>query len=291
MAKAYGLPSFTFPVIAWGPEPATGDPGDDGTRSFVEPREVVTTWFPDRDLRRGWTFVDREGRSWEAVSSTVTGRADWWSRFIPRWLLTPAYRLALEFEERPPVSFDAVKTRLHLAVTANPQIPGYARDRRAELRAAKDLGDLIKSEEAWAIERLQPSAWWWQWVVGEGRCSRRWFLLAGAAIVLTGSWLLGASSLVPFPIWLGSVMALAAFSLSTLARRLHDLRRTGWWVFVWIPISIVCAFVYERTQSDVVAEAAARIWQGLTLSALVLLAVLPGTRGANRYGYGRRGAP
>ena len=173
MAETYGLPSFSYPVIAWAPEPATGDPGDDGTRSFLAAREVVTTYFPDSDLRQGWTFVDREGRSWEAVSSTVTGRADWWSYLFPRWLLTPAYRLALEFEERPSIPFDAVKTRLHLAVTANPQIVGYARDRRAELRAAKDLGDLIKSDEALAIERLQPSSWW-DWIAGTGRCPRRW---------------------------------------------------------------------------------------------------------------------
>lgn len=286
MTQAYGLPSFSFPVIAWGSEPATGDPGDDGTRSFVTARDVVTTFFPNSDLRQGWTFVDQDGRSWQAVSSTVIGRADWWAHLFPRWLVTPAYRLALEFEERPPVSFDAVKARLHLAVTANPQILGYARQRRAELRAAKSLADLIKSDEALAIERLKPSSWW-DWVAGEGRCPRRWFLVVGFAILFTASWLLGASTVVPFPIWLGAVMALAALTISLVVRRLHDLRLSGRWAWVWFPISMVCAFVYERAHNDVLAEAAARAWQGVTLGALVLLAVWPGTRGDNRYGFGR----
>lgn len=286
MTGAYGLPNFSYPVVAWAPEPATGDPGDDGTRSFVGPREVVTTYFPESDLRQGWIFVDREGRSWEAVSSTVTGRANWWSRLVPRLLFNPAYRLALEFENRPPVSFDAVKTRLHLAVTANPQIVGYAPHRRAELRAANDLADLIKSDEALAIERLQPSSWW-DWIAGTGRCPRRWFVVVGCAIAFAASWLLGASTMVPFPIWLGSIMALVALTLSLIVRRLHDLRLAGRWIVVWFPISMVSAFVYERAQNDLLAEAAARGWQGLTVGALVLLAVWPGTRGDNRYGFGR----
>ena len=289
MDKTYGLPNFSYPVVAWAPEPATGDPGDDGTRGFVGPRGVVTTYFPDSDLRQGWTFVDRDGRSWEAISSVVVGRADWWTRLLPGWLVTPAYRLSLEFAERSPVSFDAVKTRLHLAVTANPQIADYARQRRAELREARHLGDLVKSDEARAIERLGPTSWW-DWIAGTGRCPRRWFMVVGGAIVLAASWLLGASTVVPFPIWLGAIMALAALTISLIVRRLHDLRLPGWWLLSWFPISMVSAFVYERAQNDLAASFAAWTWQGLTLGALAILAMWPGTRGDNRYGRARNSA-
>jgi hypothetical protein len=176
--KISNLPPFAFPVVAWAPELATSDPDDPGVREIFSSRDLTTIYFPT-DLRRGWTFVDADGGCWKAVSTEVVGRADpWWTRGLPRWLHHAKYKLAYDFMECPAVSFDAVKSRLLAAITANPQAyrGDYARDLRAQLRAASSLRDLIKSEEQLAIERLKPTPLWWQWLFWDGRCTRIAFL-------------------------------------------------------------------------------------------------------------------
>lgn len=285
-ATEYG---FVFPVIAWAPEPVTGDACDDGTRGFLTARDVVTTCFPDDDRRLGWTFVDVEGRSWEAVSSRVIGRADpWWARALPKWLWHPRYRLALDFEERPSMPFDAVKTRLFSAVSANPRYyREYARDRRDELRAAENLNDLVMSAEARAIRELRPTPLWSQWLFWEGRCSRITFVGFTAAF-LTAAWV-GVSWLRLPPLVLLTTLGLGLLLwISTLVRRLHDLRLTGWWSMAWLVASFPSAVIVDSISDPTVKAGAAATWQIATLVALAFLALAPGTRGPNRYGLSRR---
>jgi uncharacterized membrane protein YhaH (DUF805 family) len=283
------LPAFSFPVVAWAPEPATGDPADDGTREFLSLRDLTTSYFPQSDLRLGWTFVDAEGNCWTAASSQVAGRADaWWKRALPRWIHSPAYRLAFEFAERPPMAFDKVKGRLLAAVSANPQAyRGYAHQRRQELRAAESLHDLIKSDEARAIERLTPVSLWWQWLFWEGRCSRLMFAGVSAAI-LTASWLAIPRFHLSMPALLAVLVSVSILSLSAVVRRLHDIGRTGWWLGTWFLVNMLCAVVHDSAENVAVKAAAAYAWQTATLAALAFLALWPGTRGPNRYGHSKR---
>ncbi len=282
--------SFSFPVIAWAPEPATGDPFDDGTREILTLRDLTTIYFPETDLRLHWTFVDAEGRSWEAVSSRVVGRADaWWTRALPKWLYHPRYRLALEFAERPPAPFDKVKSRLFAAVTANPEAyrDGYGADRRKQLRGAKSLSDLIKSEEALAIERLEPSALGWQWLLWEGRCSRLGFLIALAGIV--GAWV--AMGWIGFKLllFLATLIASGAFGMSAIVRRLHDLRLSGWWMVPWFAWTFFCAEIHDIARDTGGPIVAGWLWWIPNLFILGFLALWPGTPGPNRYGFASRG--
>lgn len=284
--KVSDLPPFAFPVIAWAPEPAIGSPYDDGTREILTPRDLTTIYFPETDLRLGWTFVDAEGRSWEAVSSRVTGRADpWWTRTLPKWLHHPKYRLEVVYVERPAVPFDKVKSRLFAAVAANPQAyrGHYGPDRRRELRAAESLRDLIKSEEARAIERLKPETWWWQWLFWEGRCSRPAFVIAGAAIA-TAIWF-DVAWRIPMPIFLVVLLVSFVFGISAVVRRLHDLGRTGWWIATWLLFNIVCAQVHDGVGDPAIKAMAVIVWAVVTIAALGFLAAAPGDRGVNRYGF------
>lgn len=278
------LPDFTFPVVAFAPEAATGAPGDDGTREFLTPRDLTTTWFPETDLRLGWTFADVDGRCWACVSSWVIGRADaWWTRASPDWIHHPRYALALEFEPRPPMSFDAVKARLFAAVKANPQAHReYAGERFAQLRAAKSLADLIKSDEAWAIERHRPTPLWWRWLFWEGRASRRGFAAAAALLVL--AWALLAALHFPRPAIVPVFLLGLLLACSMVVRRLHDLRRGGWWIAVWFAWSFLCAQVHDTGGDPRVQMLAVSAWWISTLCVLGLLAIWPGTPGPNRYG-------
>lgn len=284
------MPAFVFPVVAWAPEPATGVPGDDGVRQFLTAVDIQTAYLPE-DLRLGWTFVDVNGCCWEAVSSRVVGGAyPWWARLSRGWIWDRRYTLAVAFVERPPMSFDAVKSRLFAAVSANPEAypDYYAADRRQELRQAASLRDLIKTEEQLAVERLQPVSLWWQWLFWEGRCSRRGFL-AGFAGIAVGLWVGVALLRVQMPWFLVITAAAALLATSLVVRRLHDLGRTGWWITAWFLFNWLCAQAYELLTAASLKSLAAVGWQAVTLGLLGLLAVLPGTRGDNRYGFGRRG--
>lgn len=284
--KNAALPLFTFPVVAWAPEPATGSPCDDGTRELLTPPDLTSIYFPETDLRLGWTFVDAEGRCWEAVSSRVAGRADpWWMRALPKWLHHPKYRLEVVYAERPPLPFHKVKSRLFAAVTANPQAYGgdWGASRRKELRAAESLRDLIQSQEQRAIAQLKPSASWWQWVFWEGRCSRLTFLTAGT-VVATAIWFTLAWR-VQMPAFLVILLLCSGFGISAIVRRLHDLRRTGWWVATWLLFNFVCAQIHDSAEDPAIKATAAVLWQAATMAALGVLAVAPGTPGPNRYGF------
>jgi uncharacterized membrane protein YhaH (DUF805 family) len=225
------------------------------------------------------------------VSSRVTGRADaWWTRALPEWIHHPQYRLAYDFAERPPVSFDTVKSRLFAVVTANPQAypGGYGRNRRQELRAARSLSDLIKSEEALAIERLEPTAWWRQEFFGEGRCSRRAFLaaVAGLVAVWLGVGRIGVTGSVLVAISLVS----GAFGLSAVIRRLHDLRLSGGWTMLWLAWSMLCALIHDFAGKSAGPIVAGWLWWMPNLCIFGCLALWPGTRGPNRYGYSKQEA-
>jgi uncharacterized membrane protein YhaH (DUF805 family) len=281
----FDLPDFAFPVVAWAPEAATGDPTTDGTLEFVSARWIAATQLPETDRRLGWTFVDAEGRCWEVMSSQVAGRADGWLTWLlPRRFYSPTYNLNLDFEDRPPVAFDQVKSRLFTAVRANPKFHrGYARERLQQLRQAESLADLIKSDEARAIERLQPTSLVMDWLTGDGRCSRLSFFVLEATILiglLTGMRIVA----VAFPVSLTIVVLSLVFGLSAVIRRLHDLRLTGWWLSPWFLWSWVCAGVHDHVREPVLRTAAASAWQISTLCALLILTLWSGTRGPNRYG-------
>jgi len=290
MDKGSGLPAFNFPVVAWAPEAATGDPCDDGLRELHAPPDVTTIYFPEIERRLGWMFVDAEGRCWESVSSRVTGRADaWWTRSLPEWLHHPRYRLALIFEERAPMSFDQVKSRLFASVRANPECYGYdsRRARLEEIRAANSLRDLIKTEEQRAIDRLEPPPLWWQWLFWEGRCSRPAFFVAGVSSC-AAVWVAVSPLRMAMPWFLLIVIATAVLAFSAVVRRLHDLSRTGWWIAVWGFFSLSCALAHDHARDPGLKSLAAAIWQAATLCALGFVALAPGTRGPNRYGFARR---
>lgn len=292
------LPAFAFPVMAWAPEPATGDIGDDGIREFRTPGDVATTYMPESDLRLGWTFVDVEGRCWEVVSSQVIDSAyPSWTRATHGWIGEPRYRLALEFAERPPMAFDAVKSRLFAAVKANAQF--YRFDRRGrlqELRDAQSLRDLIKTEdelaaerEAHAIARLSSQALWWQWLFWEGRCSRRSFL-AGFVVVCTAIWLVVDVLKLQMPMFLIILIGCLVLGMSMVVRRLHDLRLSAWWTALWFVWSFLCGSIHDLARDTGGPIVAGWLWWISNVFIFGCLALWPGTRGPNRYGHSRQGA-
>jgi len=68
-----------------------------------------------------------------------------------------------------------------------------------------------------------------------------------------------------------------------LARRLHDINLTGWWVILYwvIPIALVFLHIPLPQGSGVMG----------TWLAAIILGFIPGTRGPNRYGNDPRGNP
>jgi uncharacterized membrane protein YhaH (DUF805 family) len=291
------LPAFVFPVLAWSPDPATGVPFADGVRCFRTPRDVVTIrWLDQQPI--GWTFVDSEGRRWEVAAVRVIDRLSArllrvFSNLIPG----TEYRLAYEFMERSPTTVDEVRNRLLAAVRANPTFYRYGagRQRRQQLLAAEQLSDLIvpeKTDEEYAIEHLQPVGFWGRWFFGEGRCSRRLFaatiagLLALHAAIWT-AWMVSPVGFVrPGRIYFAILLMSAIAFGSAIIRRLHDLRRSGWWpisAFAW---GMVCAVIHDVFRDTGGAIVAGWLWWTPVLCVLACLAVLPGTPGPNRYGFG-----
>lgn len=75
--------------------------------------------------------------------------------------------------------------------------------------------------------------------------------------------------------------------ISTLVRRLHDLRLMGWWLMAWLVLSFPFGVIVNSASEPAVTTGAAATWQIATLAALACLALAPGTRGSNRYGLAR----
>lgn len=289
------LPPFVFPVMAWSPEPASGNPRDNGLREFLTPDALTRACLPE-DLRRGWTFVDAEGSCWEAVSSTARPRGPWLARAVLGMLDRPTFRLDMAFAERPPMSFDQVKNRLLAAVTANPEFYDgwWARERRRELRVATSLRDLIKSTEEWAIERLgPPEPLAWQWLLGDDRCTRSGFLGALLAAFVCGAVVIAVSP--PTIAMVTATIAIFALVLSAVVRRLHDLGRSGWWLLAWGLWAMACALIHAFVPYFGGLAVGFWLWWIPSLVILGWLALWPGTPGPNRFGHAkgmeRRGAP
>lgn len=287
------LPDFTFPVIALAPDTAAVDPRDSGIRAFNSVHELTRTFMPMVDTRLGWTFVDLQGRCWEATSSKVVGRAEHWPKsLLPSFFYDPQYRLVHAFAEQSPMSFDAVKSRLFAKVKANPQFWGAdAGWKFQELREAESLRDLVKTDaelaaerEAGAIERLKPEPLWWQWLSWEGRCSRRGFV---AAMALIAGWMLIAWRTTMPTIVIMFIVALILW-VSAIVRRLHDLRLSGWWVVPWWLWVQFCLSGYKFAPQW---GQSALFWSGWLSTAGLFgcLCLWPGTRGPNRYGFSREG--
>lgn len=294
MTRANGdLPDFAFPLAAWSPDPATGDADDDGVREIHDVEDLTRIYFPKTDLRRGWMFVDAKGRCWEAVATRVAGRADpLWARILPEWLHARSYRLVYEFEARAPMTFDAVKTRLFAAVTANPQAYEHhqRRSRLALLREANTLRDVIKSPGEWAAERWSPTPWWSQWLSGEGRCTRLAFATTLGLVLIsmiTAFAVLGVME-ADGRVLFGVGLVAAAVVWSAVIRRQHDIGLSAWLgMGLWFVWSMVWALIHDHADASWAVTAAVRIWQATTIAAVVALAVWPGQRARNAHGPGR----
>lgn len=110
------------------------------------------------------------------------------------------------------------------------------------------------------------------WFAGRGR--RREYWLWVAPIILL-SWVLGAAGLEP----LGTLVTVPV--LFAFIRRLHDLGRSGWWAPV---INIGCNVVFVASAAFG-GEAGGGVVGSLAyLGAIVILGILPGEKGRNRYG-------
>jgi uncharacterized membrane protein YhaH (DUF805 family) len=75
--------------------------------------------------------------------------------------------------------------------------------------------------------------------------------------------------------------------LAVGVKRLHDRNKRGWWVFLFLLVPVVLAFMIGALASDLGAELA---WTATAIAlmlgvwALIELGVLAGTAGPNRYG-------
>ena len=93
-------------------------------------------------------------------------------------------------------------------------------------------------------------------------------LIAIMAIVLTAIWFFGAANRSGWLIFILFYIPFVICQYFLTAQRLRDMNLTGWLALLWIPIGI-----------------AAEVTSGATsLAAFLILAVVPGTNGANRYG-------
>jgi uncharacterized membrane protein YhaH (DUF805 family) len=275
-------------VVAWAPQVATGDEGDDGIRKLVNAHELTRTYSPT-ETRLGWTFVDSRGRCWEAVSAKVVGRAEPWPKsLLPNLLYDPQYRLDFEFIERPPMPFADIRKRLLAAIESNPRHYrwGYGAERRQELLAAETLEEVAKPDWLKSLESRPPEPLWEQWLMWQGRSSRLEFL-AGVAVFLA-AWvavlLIAPVALVVIPM----VLVSGAFGLSAIVRRMHALKQSGWWIAAWLLWSFVCGSIHAVLRDTGASFVGGWLWWISNLCIFGCLALWPGTRGPNRYGFAPR---
>ncbi|MDE0412105.1 MAG: DUF805 domain-containing protein [Gammaproteobacteria bacterium] len=66
--------------------------------------------------------------------------------------------------------------------------------------------------------------------------------------------------IVPFSAFVGVTLTV---------QRLHDMNLNGWFVLMWIPITMIDAFAFNGAAY---------------ITAFIMLCVIPGSREANRYG-------
>lgn len=77
------------------------------------------------------------------------------------------------------------------------------------------------------------------------------------------------------------------FTLAVTVRRLHDRRKSGWWLLVfWLAPTIIAGVImeYPMLQSQWVALPASLIATGLQLWGLVEMGFVRGSKGNNRFG-------
>ncbi|MET1113151.1 MAG: DUF805 domain-containing protein [Allosphingosinicella sp.] len=95
-----------------------------------------------------------------------------------------------------------------------------------------------------------------------------------------------------FAILIGMAIVLAWFallvpSIAVGVRRLHDIDRSGWWLMLgygpWI-LGIVLAPALSETLADILSLGSMLGW-----IAVLVMAVLPGTQGTNRFGSDPKG--
>jgi uncharacterized membrane protein YhaH (DUF805 family) len=128
----------------------------------------------------------------------------------------------------------------------------------------------------------------------QGRIGRRhylFFFLALTPIVVVGGFVAIAAGAGPpdnilswillAVLGITSLLVVVAFASFTV-RRLHDLGASGW----WLSIAPLLATLATALKSPLVWQVADIV----SIAALALLLLIPGTRGRNRYGEGRLSA-
>ena len=92
-------------------------------------------------------------------------------------------------------------------------------------------------------------------------------------------------------VWLIAIAGFLLYFLAAAVRRLHDLNKAWWWIFIFLIVPDLM-FDYGRYQVDSSMGAAGDMpfilflypAMALWLWALVELGFLPGTKGGNRFG-------
>lgn len=289
------LPAFAFPVLTWGPNVATGEPSGHGIGIFYQPQDVVMLAWPEGNRRLGRTFVDSDGRCWEIVAERVTRTVPvFLMKLVSLSLYKAEYRMRYEFVERPPMTVEAVREFLIAALTADRALyrGREGREYRKQVETARQMSDFFTprvSLEQDAINGLVPVSLPKQWLTWKGRCSR--WAFAAAWAMIGAFWLriwLDPNAPEPrsMPVMLATV-ATGFVGLSLVVRRLHDLRRTGWWGAYWGLWTMICAWIHDTDKDGAAAVVAGWLWWTVTACMVVCLSILPGTRGPNLYGFGR----
>jgi uncharacterized membrane protein YhaH (DUF805 family) len=272
-------PDFQFPVVGFSQQVARNDPGDDGVREFPVLKGLLTISMDEEvAVRTGMLLIDSGGRSWEIVAARKGSVVDGWWGNVRAVIVGRQFWIDLEFAEREFQSFDALKTRWHSAIKANPRV--HATSHR-DLKRATTLSDLIKTEEELATLRRPGSSLW----LGDGRGSRLEFVAIAAAFTAV----VPPTSLAPMPmVVLGLILEVLVLACG-VRRRLHDLNRSGWWILffyiAWVmPGAVVLQWIVDAPRPRWVVHSASWIWVLSLGAAIGYLALWPGRSQPNRYG-------
>ena len=143
----------------------------------------------------------------------------------------------------------------------------------------------------WAIRPLK------KYATFTGRAPRPeywWYVLAILVVMLLLSFLERALGLTQMIGGLyGPITLLVSFgtflpSLAAAVRRLHDSNRSGWWMLLSVPYlfaAIMAMRAMASGDAGALETAGLLSWVGIACAlALLVFLVLPGTKGANRFG-------
>lgn len=129
---------------------------------------------------------------------------------------------------------------------------------------------------------------WKRWFSFRGRAGRREFVLVFLLTVVAGAFLGSAPATPASALLILTVMGLVAvIQLAVVARRLHDLGRSGWWQVPPNLLAIVALLPLMRAGPiNPQAPAPMTVVVAMLLCAafMVAIALAPGQKGPNRFG-------